>query len=306
METPLSTIITCSLFSWIWHRQLLMGLVIFVLVSQQSPALSAPPLEITNSDTRMRTGIKGEMYTEEFTAIGGSGKYEWEQQKLPAELSFGKHTGIVRGIPNTPFTDKEIEISVKDKGDATNIASQKFVFSVMNTKAERDTATNSACYFDRGEKGYTGDLGANISAGPTITTQLIRYNFATEKASFNAQGIGIGAAFRYYASNDISPAPGSTDRDIRRVKSECRANTLTTFEGDQSKYKASAWISLSPVVFASIEEGSNGTSENLSVQPAIVVGLLRDLFNIGVGWNMAGQNRGQVFLLMGIGTGFKF
>jgi hypothetical protein len=43
-----------------------------------------------------------------------------------------------------------------------------------------------------------------------------------------------------------------------------------------------------------------------NLQPAIVAGFFRDLINIGVRFNLAGQNQGQVFLLMGLGVGFKF
>jgi hypothetical protein len=159
---------------------------------------------------------------------------------------------------------------------------------------------------DESEAYAIGDLFGWLSVGPTVTTQLFRYNFATEKASFNTPGLGVGAAFRIYRGNDMQEDPKSQKKDIRRIRPSCRATTLDTFLDDTGKYKASSIMSISPVLFASLAEVEKGQNQDFNLQPAIVAGFLRDLINIGVGFNLAGQNQGQVFLLMGLGVGFKF
>ena len=61
-------------------------------------------------------------------------------------------------------------------------------------------------------------------------------------------------------------------------------------------------FSLSPPLFVS----QAADADQLSVQPALVVGLVRDIINIGVGYNLTRPEAGRFFLLLGLGVGFKF
>jgi len=55
-------------------------------------------------------------------------------------------------------------------------------------------------------------------------------------------------------------------------------------------------------VFASKTE----RSDEIQVQPALTVGFLGELVNVGAGFNLSGPDKGHVFLLLSIGYGFKF
>ena len=287
---------------------------VFVLISivcsvvSASLGFSAEGPEITTPTTVLPHAIKDIDYTYSLERKGGVGDVKWKSEgspkDLPAGLRLDEKSGAIYGVPTTETPKKAVEITVED-GNA-NKHSRDFWITVFADKAKMKAAISDECFTDLGEQSPAGDLGPNVSVGPTVSTQLVRYNFATEKASINAKGLGIGAAFRFYNSNDMAAAPGSIVKDIRRIRPKCRANTLATFEGDSAQYKASSWLSLSPIIFASVDEVQGSAASEVSVQPAIMVGFLRDLINVGVGWNLAGPNRGQAFLLMGIGTGFKF
>lgn len=280
----------------------------FCFVGTMHLVFGAEGPEITSTTAILPHAIKDVDYTYTLESKGGTGGVKWKPGDSPKDLPPGLHldekSGAIYGVPTTEAPKKAIQITVED-GNA-NKHSRDFWITVFGDKAKKNAAITDECFTDIGEQSPAGDLSANISVGPTITTQLIRYNFATEKASINAKGIGVGAAFRFYNSNDMAAAPGSTVKDIRRIRPKCRANTLATFEGDAAQYKASSWLSISPTIFASVDEVQGSAASEVSVQPALMIGFLRDLINVGVGWNLAGPNRGQVFLLMGIGTGFRF
>ena len=297
-----------SLLKYIHCRAMVLVLILIMLHNGHI-ALGADGPEIVTSGDILPHGVRGMNYVYQLESKGGQSPLKWEQsteKKLPEGLDLDKLSGRIYGVPTGVTSQTPIGITVKDGAAPEKIHSRTFYMTVFPDAAARDAAINSECFTDVGEKAPAGDLSSNISVGPTVTTQLLRYNFATEKASINAKGLGVGAAFRFYNSNDMDAAPGSSAKDIRRIRPSCRATTLSTFDGGPSKVKASSWLSVSPVIFASVDEVQGSAASEVSVQPALMVGFLRDLINVGVGWNLAGPNRGQVFLLMGIGTGFKF
>jgi hypothetical protein len=58
-------------------------------------------------------------------------------------------------------------------------------------------------------------------------------------------------------------------------------------------------FSITPTIYASQDQ-----AEEFSVQPALLVGVFRDLFNFGVGFNLTGPDKGNVFLLFSMGANF--
>lgn len=152
------------------------------------------------------------------------------------------------------------------------------------------------------------------SVGPSVSTQLIKFDLAKERAGFNTS-VGVGASFRYYNKIKIKDPNGNTrqikdsqgnSRDnevtISQVKQECRQ---TTFKARSEKsYFAAPMFSITPTLYVT-KPTSQG---DLEVQPAVVVGFFEDILNFGVGWNLTGPpgEKGNVFLLMSIGAGFNF
>lgn len=47
-------------------------------------------------------------------------------------------------------------------------------------------------------------------------------------------------------------------------------------------------------------------ADDFGVQMAINLRFLNDIFNVGIGWNLAGQNAGEWFILAGPSFGFRF
>ena len=180
------------------------------------------------------------------------------------------------------------------------------VYSTLYGTVRRTTIEErlKKCTCPEGARGLlAADLGSNISVGASVTAQLIRYNITSGKASVNTPGLGAGIAFRYYPDSWMAEIDGR--HDIRRIKPDCRATTFDapTLEEDPEKGKiAFPLFSISPTVFLSKSEGSS----DLSVQPTLVIGLFRDLISLGVGFNLTEPDAGDVFILFGIGAGFKF
>ncbi len=145
----------------------------------------------------------------------------------------------------------------------------------------------------------SGDISPNISVGSYVTTQLIRYNLSTKKAALNAPGLGTGIAFRYYPDSELAKIPEARG-DIRRIKQECRAKTLSA--DDKPKSMVSPLFSIAPTMFIA----KSDESPDLILQPAIVAGFLRDLVSVGVGYNLTGPGRHQMFILFGVGVGFQW
>lgn len=148
------------------------------------------------------------------------------------------------------------------------------------------------------------------TVGTTVSAQLIRHNLASGKTSINALGIGAGIAFRFYPSiwlPTVKDKDGNTFKDIDYVKPKCRATTFdaqSVDENPEAGKVAFPLFSISMIGFASKAEKES----EVLLQPALVVGFLRDLVNIGVGVNATGPDKeeGDVFLLFSIGAGFRF
>jgi hypothetical protein len=211
---------------------------------------------------------------------------------------------------------------------------------------KEDTTTNTAtsnnepktkwdCFNEDDNVGDLRYIGLdNWSVGPSISAQLLKYNFATKQASFNT-GVGAGASFRYYGATRFATGAefdelskdkqkllkkyavkdedkGETDKDKRkqetsykvplyRIKSACRA---TTGDIGRSWKPASSIFSITPTIYVTKQDANANT--DIAIQPAILVGFLNDLLNIGTGFNLSGPEKGKVFLLFSIGYGVTF
>ncbi|WP_454061075.1 hypothetical protein [Candidatus Nitrospira salsa] len=211
----------------------------------------------------------------------------------------------------------------------------------------------------------TGGFG-QWSVGPSVSTQLIIYDFGKKKAGVN-QALGVGASFRFYRPITIKDANGNpmdflstpsapqavtipfTEDEyevkqdrlaalenktspsaqdlldiaslttaltsyedaikkieksrvyISQIKQECRQ---TSFGRDTNGYLSAPMFSITPTLFASEPIDQN----DVAIQPALLFGFFEDILNIGVGFNLTGPagQKGNVFLLMGIGAGFDF
>ncbi len=146
-------------------------------------------------------------------------------------------------------------------------------------------------------KSIFGLVDGQWSVGPTVSTQLIKYDMAKKQAGFNAS-VGAGASFRFYRPIRIKDGPKVF---IGQVRTECRQ---TSFGWDRNSYRASPLFSITPTLYATKPTSAG----DLAIQPAIVLGFFEDVLNFGVGFNLTGppEEKGHVFLLMSIGTGFSF
>lgn len=177
-----------------------------------------------------------------------------------------------------------------------------------------------------------GDLSSlgleNWSVGTTLATSVARYDFSSKKAAL-ATGAGAGIAIRYYGRSYVgtreeAKAAGFTDETIdsikkrygkryvdtetdefylplSSVKPECRAST-SDFGKERMDKLASAIFSITPIIYYSKQT----TENDLNIQPAIMLSFLDDIVSIGTGFNLTGQEKGKMFLLMSLGYGFKF
>ena len=167
---------------------------------------------------------------------------------------------------------------------------------------------------------------SNWSIGTAVSTQLVRYNFSTKQAS-SLQGVGGGPSFRYFGysmigDEDAAKNQGFTDNDLKKMKTqedtydkdkqqyrlpiykikpECRAKS-EDFGKDRSEKLAASMFSITPTFYISKLEDST----DLSVQPALLLGLFDDVISIGYGFNLTGPHQGRTFLVFGLGLGFKF
>lgn len=189
--------------------------------------------------------------------------------------------------------------------------------------------SSQACDWEKsGTEKYAGDLGQNWSAGPVVSYSLVQYNLADKRSSFNAKSLGAGISFRRYRDRDLrwfaekklnkvssiekktadvgllfntypEGNQWSENVSISDIPAGCRAQSTDLLaEGN----KIVAWISVSPTMYVFQEENA----DKLGVQMALNFGFLNDIFNIGVGWNLSGQNAGEWFLLIGPSYGFRF
>lgn len=239
--------------------------------------------------------------------------------------------------------EKTLSDTVANKGDIAaakdklamakyklSLAQERLRGTVQTVLAElpkKDSpVSKEKCYMARplfGDLSFLGSWFENWSVGTAVLTQLVRYNLATKKTSINTN-VGAGVAFRYYGTsplgdeNEVSSL-GFTKDDIAsiekykddrtgmyrlplyRIKSECRATT-SDFGKERKEKLASSVFSITPTLYASKEEGV----EDVSVQPAILVGFLDDIINIGTGFNLSGPQTGKMFLVFSLGYGFQF
>jgi hypothetical protein len=158
---------------------------------------------------------------------------------------------------------------------------------------------------DYGEKSHIGDLSDSWSVGTKATASFFRYNIASEKASFNDKTLGLGLSFRYYTGSQLANADGATS--IKNVPQACRARTQDLLDfsrsgKDGSLAKVGSLFSISPTLFVS--KGEN--EDDVSIQPALVVGILNDILSAGVAYNLTGAGRGQWSVLIGPSYGFQW
>ena len=145
----------------------------------------------------------------------------------------------------------------------------------------------------------SGFFQGEFTVGLAAQAQVIKYDFAKKRAGFN-EGLGAGAAIRFY--KDIR-VPGKGYVPISRVKTDCRATTFRS-RSDTGVPDAAPLFSITPMIFAS--QLTNESS--LRVEPALMLGIFEDIFNVGVGFNLTGEQGdvGDVFLLLAVGAGFNF
>jgi hypothetical protein len=151
-------------------------------------------------------------------------------------------------------------------------------------------------------KSFLGLADGQWSVGPAVSTQLLKYDLAKKQAGFNSS-VGAGASFRFYRSIQIKDETGAVKDtvNISQIKRECRQSS---FGGDRKSYLAAPILSITPTIYAT----KPTTSGDLSVQPALLIGFFEDILNVGVGFNLTGPpgEKGNMFLLLSIGTGFSF
>lgn len=149
-----------------------------------------------------------------------------------------------------------------------------------------------------------GDFG-NVSFGPTVAAKVLTYDLASKKAGFNT-GIGAGVSMRLYS--DVKLAGSSDGKlakesySISQIKKRCRGETFDKAWLESDTKKVIPWMSITPIVYATKADGNS----EIAIQPAISVGFLGELINVGAGFNLSGPDKGHVFLLLSLGYGFKF
>ena len=91
-------------------------------------------------------------------------------------------------------------------------------------------------------------------------------------------------------------------RDIRRIRKDCIGSSYKDVINETKEdSKAAVHIfSINPTFFVAKEEDETA----LALQPALLVGFFRELLSVGFGVNMTGKDRGDVFMVLGIGTNF--
>lgn len=145
---------------------------------------------------------------------------------------------------------------------------------------------------------FTGQWG-QWSVKPAASVQVIKYDLASETVSIN-KSLGAGASFHFFKNEDLMI--DGQQLDVQNIKPECRATTFSAkdvHEDPKQGKIAYSLFSITPTVYASQDQG-----KEFSVQPALLVGVFRDLFNFGVGFNLTGAEKGHVFLLFSLGANF--
>ncbi|MCS6287807.1 MAG: hypothetical protein H8K10_02385 [Nitrospira sp.] len=173
-----------------------------------------------------------------------------------------------------------------------------------------------------------GDLGNYWSVGVTASIQAVKYTFGTKQAS-SAASTGAGVAFRYYGKSPLGTedaakelgfrkadlealekleggkfydqTTGNYSLPINKISTTCRATT-SDIGKDRTEKLASSIFSLTPTVFYVKQASEN----DISLQPALLIGFFDDIVSVGPGFNLTGPEKGKVFLVLSLGYGFKF
>ena len=88
---------------------------------------------------------------------------------------------------------------------------------------------------------------------------------------------------------------------ISKISTACRATT-SDIGKDRTEKLASSLISITPTVYYVKQANEN----DISLQPALLLGFFDDIISIGPGFNLTGLEKGKVFLVLSLGYGFKF
>jgi hypothetical protein len=230
------------------------------------------------------------------------------------ELDINKTLKTLTYKNNPDFVTGEDKLIV-NASDKANKMMEKRTIPITVTQ---ENAASKVCDPTKTTSGGAQGFWGNLSAGPTLSYSLVQYNLADKKSSLNAQAAGAGISIRYYGNDQLANfgakylererkpkvGPGepnkiyAEDTDITDVPSGCRAQTYEFYNEE----KIHSWISVSPTMYAFQEKNA----DNFGVQFAFNIGFLDDIFTIGAGWNLSGDNAGEWFILAGPSIGFGF
>jgi len=183
-------------------------------------------------------------------------------------------------------------------------------FVIKNFRSTSKDPADGGCLKDLSEEPVaTGDFGDYISFGPTVAAKAFNYDLASKRVAFNA-GVGAGFSMRIYNTVGFKGKEGKNGKTgelpasygISQIRKRCRAETYDLAWLKPDNQRVAPLISISPMVFASKSDRDN----EIQVQPALTVGFSGELINVGAGFNLSGQDKGHVFILLSLGYGFKF
>lgn len=303
--------------------------------TDEAPTYTGPRAESVNEDTERKIPISFLDKDNDLNKV-----------KLEVKNGTLKVTPTIPGIDDGKEkkqmtlrgTQKDINDTLKSlvyKGALNYVGEDKLTLTFSDAKnnegkeviipitVKNFVASSRVCDPNKSTSGGGYGFWGNWSAGPTISYSLVQYNLADKKSSINAQAAGGGISFRYYSDaeltkfgemslsrqrkpkDSVGPFPDpqvggkyADDTDIRDVPSGCRAQTYEFF----SEEKIHSWISLAPTMYAFQEKDA----DDFGVQFALNIGLFDDIFTIGAGWNLSGDNAGEWFILAGPSIGFGF
>lgn len=181
----------------------------------------------------------------------------------------------------------------------TNKEDEGFVITNFKEQCVKNRSTENIA---------AGDFGNYISFGPTVAAKAFNYDLASKQITFNA-GLGAGLSMRIYntvhfksGTNAKGDPVSPISYGISDIRKKCRAETYDLAWLKPDNQRVSPLFSISPMVFAS----KSDRDTEIQVQPALTVGFLGELVNVGAGFNLSGPDKGHVFLILSLGYGFKF